>query len=93
MAVGKAGDVDKFEKYKKITSEDVSKNAVKASKALSKFVTQRLSTEASDNPDSALPKSKLFPILEVDLGFDTSDQVMNQAAIVLRVLYIYDLQT
>uniref|UniRef100_A0A1B6KTB4 RNA transcription, translation and transport factor protein n=1 Tax=Graphocephala atropunctata TaxID=36148 RepID=A0A1B6KTB4_9HEMI len=124
---------DNTEKYKTMTSAEVSKNTVKAPKvvssnpldnmdfessefktgvnslahllevtphpdhlvtlrALSRLVAQRLSSETLDNPDTALPKGKPFPILEADLGFDTGDYVMNQAAKVLRLLYIHDLR-
>ncbi|KDR10556.1 UPF0568 protein C14orf166 homolog [Zootermopsis nevadensis] len=61
-------------------------------KAVSKVVCQRLSAEALENPSSVIVKGKPFPFQEADLGFDTGDYVLNQAAKILRLLYIQNLR-
>ncbi|XP_071453794.1 RNA transcription, translation and transport factor protein [Hetaerina americana] len=60
--------------------------------AMSKVITQRLSAEALENPDSVIIKGTPFPVQEADLGFDTGDYVLNQAAKVLRLLHIHELR-
>ncbi|CAG2061920.1 unnamed protein product [Timema podura] len=50
-------------------------------KAVSKVVQRRLSAEALENPDSVIVKV-----------FSNSDYVLNQAAKILRLLYIHDLR-
>nr|CAD7393752.1 unnamed protein product [Timema cristinae] len=61
-------------------------------KAVSKVVQRRISAEALENPDSVIVKGQPFPFQEADLGFDTGDYVLNQAAKILRLLYIHDLR-
>lgn len=61
-------------------------------KAVSKVVCQRLSSEAIENPSNFIVKGKPFPFQEADLGFDTGDYVLNQAAKILRLLYIHNLR-
>ncbi|KAK3917972.1 RNA transcription, translation and transport factor protein [Frankliniella fusca] len=60
--------------------------------AVSKVVRERLSQEALDNPNNIIVKGKPFPFQEADLGFDMGDYVLNQAAKILRLLYIHDLR-
>lgn len=60
--------------------------------AVSKVITQRLSAEALENPESVIVKGTPFPVQEADLGFDTGDYVLNQAAKVLRLLHIHELR-
>ncbi|XP_063222157.1 RNA transcription, translation and transport factor protein [Bacillus rossius redtenbacheri] len=61
-------------------------------RAVSKVVCRRLSAEALENPDSVIVKGKPFPFQDADLGFDMGDYVLNQAAKILRLLYIHDLR-
>lgn len=60
--------------------------------ACSKVVCKRLNTEALINPSSIVVKGKEFPILEAELGFNMGDPVLNNAAKILRLLYIQDLR-
>ncbi|XP_013771774.1 UPF0568 protein C14orf166 homolog [Limulus polyphemus] len=59
-------------------------------KAICTLVKNRLSVEAVSKKEK--PQGKPFPLHESSLAFDTGDYVMNQAAKVLRLLYIHDLR-
>ncbi|XP_068894364.1 RNA transcription, translation and transport factor protein [Tenebrio molitor] len=61
-------------------------------KAVAKMVTTRLSPQAQANPSEVIIKGTPFPFQDADLGFDLNDPVLNQAAKVLRILYIQDLR-
>ncbi|XP_044264954.1 RNA transcription, translation and transport factor protein [Tribolium madens] len=61
-------------------------------KAVTKLVTVRLSPQAQANPSEVVLKGTPFPFQDADLGFDLNDPVLNQAAKVLRILYIHDLR-
>ncbi|XP_034250804.1 RNA transcription, translation and transport factor protein isoform X2 [Thrips palmi] len=61
-------------------------------KAVSKVVRERLNQDALDNPSNIIVKGKPFPFQEADLGFDMGDYVLNEAAKILRLLYIHDLR-
>lgn len=58
----------------------------------SKVVCKRLNAEALLNPNSLIVKGKEFPILEAELGFSMGDPMLNNAAKILRLLYIQDLR-
>ncbi|XP_076314084.1 RNA transcription, translation and transport factor protein [Tachypleus tridentatus] len=59
-------------------------------KAICTLVKNRLSVEAVSKKEK--PQGKPFPLQKSSLTFDTGDYVMNQAAKVLRLLYIHDLR-
>ncbi|XP_042882907.1 RNA transcription, translation and transport factor protein-like [Penaeus japonicus] len=61
-------------------------------KAISKLIRTRLSTEALQNPGEFVHQGKPYPIFESDLGFDTGDNVLNNAGKALRLMYIHDLR-
>lgn len=61
-------------------------------RAISKLVKARLSPEALENPNLFIVNGTPFPFQEADLGFDMGDYVLNQAAKILRLLYIHDVR-
>ncbi|XP_012255313.1 RNA transcription, translation and transport factor protein [Athalia rosae] len=60
--------------------------------ACSKVVTRRLNADALLHPSSVVVKGKEFPILETGLGFTLGDSALENAAKILRLLYIQDLR-
>ncbi|KAH0544144.1 RNA transcription, translation and transport factor protein [Cotesia glomerata] len=60
--------------------------------ACSKYVTQRLNSNALKNPSSVVIKGKPFPIIETEMGLDMGDKVLNNTAKALSLLYIQDLR-
>jgi len=60
--------------------------------AICKLVSHRLNPKAIQNPKSVIPEGKAFDFREHDPGFDTGDKVLNEAAQILRLLYITDLR-
>ncbi|ENN74646.1 hypothetical protein YQE_08765, partial [Dendroctonus ponderosae] len=61
-------------------------------RAVRKVICSRLTPECVENPSSVIVEGTPFPFQETDLGFDLKDPVLNQAAKVLRMLYIHDLR-
>ncbi|KAL0270028.1 UNVERIFIED_CONTAM: hypothetical protein PYX00_007570 [Menopon gallinae] len=61
-------------------------------KAISKLVKARLSQEVLANPNSVIIKGTPFPFQDADSGFDMDDYVLNNAAKIMRLLYIHNLR-
>ncbi|KAB7500603.1 hypothetical protein Anas_02142 [Armadillidium nasatum] len=61
-------------------------------KAISILIKSRLSQEALENPGEVVHQGKAYPIFEADLGFETGDNILNNAGKALRLLYIHDLR-
>ena len=51
-------------------------------------MSRRLNPKALSDPSSVIPQGEPFPIHETDLGFDTGDKDVNEAAKILRLLHI-----
>ncbi|KAL1117954.1 hypothetical protein AAG570_004265, partial [Ranatra chinensis] len=57
--------------------------------AVSSVIAQSVTNDTNNNKFEG---GTMFPIMEADLGFDLGDYVLNQAARILRLLYIHDLR-
>lgn len=60
--------------------------------ACSKIIQKRLHSQALENPNEYIVKGNPFPYQSADLGFDLGETILNQAAKLLRLLYIQDLR-
>ncbi|KAG5894835.1 hypothetical protein JTB14_033678 [Gonioctena quinquepunctata] len=61
-------------------------------RAVRKVITKRMAPDCVANPQKYILTGTPFPIEDADLGFDLGDKVLNQAAKILRMLYIQDLR-
>lgn len=61
-------------------------------RAVRKVICSRLSSDCVENPNKVIVEGTPFPFQDADLGFDLNDPVLNQAAKILRMLYIHDLR-
>lgn len=61
-------------------------------KAISSIVTTRLSTSAIQDPSSVISQGEAIPLSEVNSGFELGDPVLNEAAKILRLLFIHNLR-
>ena len=61
--------------------------------AICKFVSKRLNSSALSDPSKVIPQGEPFPFKDTQLGFDTGDSDVNEAAKILRLLHIQDLRS
>ncbi|KAJ8974968.1 hypothetical protein NQ317_004805 [Molorchus minor] len=60
--------------------------------AVRKVVTERMSPQRVENPQKYILQGTPFPFKDADLGIDLHDPVLNEAAKILRLIYIHDLR-
>lgn len=60
--------------------------------AVCRIIKERLNADVLKHPSEHIVDGKPFPLQECDLGFETGDQILNQAAKILRLLFIHDLR-
>lgn len=61
-------------------------------KAVASIVTKRLAAGAIQDPASVVTQGEAIPLAEVHSGFELGDPVLDQAAKILRLLFIHDLR-
>ncbi|XP_018563865.1 RNA transcription, translation and transport factor protein [Anoplophora glabripennis] len=61
-------------------------------RAVRKVITNRMAPDRVENPQKYIVEGTPFPFQEADLGFDLNDPVLNNAAKILRMLYIHDVR-
>ncbi|KAJ8924191.1 hypothetical protein NQ315_006982 [Exocentrus adspersus] len=61
-------------------------------RAVRKLITKRMAPDCVENPQKYIVNGTPYPIQEAPLGFDLHDPVLNNAANILRMLYIHDLR-
>lgn len=60
--------------------------------ACCKLIAARLNEDALAHPEYVVPKGNPFPFMDIELGFNLGDSVLNKAAKILNLLYIQDLR-
>ncbi|CAG0920560.1 unnamed protein product [Notodromas monacha] len=62
-------------------------------KACSRLMQDRLQGYVANGKTFPAPEGQPFPLQDTDLGFDTKDPVLNEAAKILRLLFVHDIRS